>query len=124
MTGKLAMNEAVKGWARRFGISVLHPAPTAWDYVFARDERYWARIELVDGKLVEGIFDSDSLASGEKDGRDIFLEKVYELDESTGKYEVSGRNQGVWISQGKIKTVTFFEWEEKPEEPNGSNAGG
>jgi hypothetical protein len=122
LTGKLAANEAIKGWFRRFGVSVLNPAPTAWDYVFAREERYWARIELTDGKLVEGIFGSASLASDVKEARDLFLENVYELDESTGKYEVSGRNQGVWINQSQIKTIIFFEWEEKPEEPNGGDA--
>ena len=42
VTAKLARNESIKGFFRKFGISVLHPAPTAWDYVFAREESYWA----------------------------------------------------------------------------------
>jgi len=115
VTAKLAKNESIKGFFRRFGISVLHPAPTAWDYVFAREDRYWARVELPDGKIVEGVFDSASLASSEKDERDLFLEAVYEFDEASGKYEKVDRNQGMWIGQSQIRTITFFQTAPKAE---------
>jgi len=107
-TAKLAQASWLLAWLQRFGVLTLHPAPTAWDYAFSRDERYWARIELSDGKLVEGIFDSNSLASGAREQRDIFLEAVFELDEETGEYEPLERNEGVWVSAGAIRTITFF----------------
>lgn len=123
-TARLTRIEAIKSFFRRFGISVLHPAPTAWDYVFARGGHYWARIELLDGKLVEGMFDSASLASGEKDERDLYLEAAYEWDDDSGRYTRIERNQGIWISSGQIKTITFFETHDGSEEAKAGNARG
>jgi hypothetical protein len=108
VTGYLAKKDWLKGFLRRFGISVLHPAPSAWDYVFARNERYWARVELSDGSVVEGIFDSNSLASGEPDEHDLFLETVFEWDEQSRQYKHLDRNAGVWLSAQGIRTITFF----------------
>lgn len=92
----------------RIGISVLHPAPTAWDYAFARRERYWARIELTDGQIIEGMFDSSSLASGEPDERDIFLEQVFEWDDERKQYNAVERCAGVWVSAGQIRAIRLF----------------
>jgi hypothetical protein len=112
----IVLGLAVRGsWLRvvlgRIGIVLLHPAPTAWDYAFARRERYWARVELLDGSLVEGLFGANSLASGDPDCRDIFLESVYALDEETGTYQVLERNRGVWVNPGQIRQITFFDVE-------------
>jgi len=106
---KLLKAQGLRTFLGRFGVSLLHPAPTAWDYVFARDERYWARVELVDGSLVEGVFDSASLASSVREERDIFLQTVYELDDATQQYQALARNVGVWIRATEIRRITFFE---------------
>jgi len=109
VTGKVLARPLMLGFLRRFGVSVLHPAPTGWDYAFARNERYWARIELTDGARVEGVFDSNSLASAEHDDRDIFLETVFELNSETGEYQQLQRNAGVLVRGAHIKSITFFE---------------
>jgi len=114
-TSRVAGAPKVMGFLRRFGIVTLHPAPTAWDYVFARDERYWARIELGDGTLVEGILDSNSLASTEPEERDVFLESVFKLDAQTGEYKQLERNAGVLVKADEIRTITFFTVEDEEE---------
>lgn len=100
------------GWLNRslgkVGITLLHPAPTAWDYAFARGHEYWARIELTNDELVEGIFGENSLASSEGSERDLFLESVYELDSDTGEYEAVEDNEGIYIRAGDIRTISFF----------------
>ena len=106
---------AGSGFAKKLGIWIVHPAPTAWDYVFARDQPYWARIELTDGKLIEGVFDSNSLASSEVEDRDIFLETVFELDEETQDYRQVDRNAGILVRGQSIKTIAFFNIESNDE---------
>jgi hypothetical protein len=114
-TGWMAKSSMLKGGLRRFGIFVLHPAPTAWDYAFARDERYWARIESSDGTLIEGVFDCNSLASGETSERDVFLEDVFRWDTASGEYKRLDSNAGVWVSPKNIKSITFFSIEDSNE---------
>jgi len=109
---KLARRESIRARFCRYGIYLLHPAPTAWDFVFAREESYRARVELLDGKLLEGLFGSGSLASTEEEERDLFLEGVYEIDEASGGYSKVKRNQGVWIHKDQIKAIRFFSIEE------------
>lgn len=109
--GILVRQRWIRNFLGRLGISILHPAPTAWDYVFARNQRYWARVSLLNDELLEGVFDSNSLASEMKEERDIFLEAVYESDESTGQYMPIPQNAGVWIPGNQIRTIQFFEIE-------------
>ena len=106
---KLTRAEKVRGFLQRIGIALLHPAPTAWDYAFARSERYWARVQLADDTIIEGLFDSNSLASGEKDDRDIFFETVVEWDDKDQKYHQLDKNAGMWVGADQIRTITFFE---------------
>jgi hypothetical protein len=109
LTAKLPRWKRVKGLLKKVGISFLHPAPTAWDYAFARDQEYWARIELKNDEYVEGIFGEHSLASSEPGECDIFLEAVYELvDEETERYESAENNEGIYVSGDEIRTITFF----------------
>lgn len=109
VSAKLARVEKVRAFLERIGISLLHPAPTAWDYAFARSEGYWARVQLADGTTIEGLFDSNSLASGEKDDRDVFLETVFEWDDQSNEYRQLERNAGMWVGADQIRTITFFE---------------
>lgn len=109
--GVLLRQRCIRNILGRLGISILHPAPTAWDYVFARNQRYWARVSLTNNELIEGVFDSNSLASEKKEERDLFLEAVYEFDETTGEYTPISQNSGIWISGNQIKTISFFEIE-------------
>lgn len=107
-TACLARMRVLRTFLSRFGLSVIHPAPTAWDYAFARNESYWARIQLTDGGYMEGVFDSSSLASSVPGERDVFLEAAYEWDESARQYIAVEGNQGVWVNAASIQTITFM----------------
>jgi len=122
VTGKLLTRPRMVKILHEFGIGVVHPAPSGWDYAFARNERYWTRIELTDGGFVEGIFDSNSLASSEYDDRDIFIESVFEFNEETEEYEQLEQNAGVLVRADVIKSITFFKQpDSESEEPDAKN---
>lgn len=107
-SGKLLACRCIRSFLRRrLRVSVLHPAPTAWDYVFARPERYWVRISLINGETVVGLFDSKSLASSVPGEGDVFLEQIRKWDEKEKRYNRIEGNAGIWISPDQIKTITF-----------------
>jgi len=106
--GKKAQADPVKGLLRRLGISVLHPAPTGWDFAFARRKCYWIRVEFMDGEEIMGVFGDGSIASTEPDERDVFLESICAWNEENGRYEEVEDNQGMWIKGNGIKLISFF----------------
>lgn len=92
------------GWG-----SAIHPHPKAWDHVFVNGKESWVRITLSDGKLIGGKFGEKSFVSSFPHSEDIFLEQVYELDEST-KWFSGPRpwSHGVLIRGDKINLMEFF----------------
>lgn len=92
----------------RFNINILHPVPTAWDYKFSKIQvEKWVIITLENDKHIYGKFGYASLASSEKDERDIFLEEIYTLDEEE-KWVKKERTDGVWIKASNIKIIEFI----------------
>jgi len=96
---------------RKLGLRIIHPCPTGWDYAFARQQQYWLRVMLSDGRLLEGVFRESSLASSEPGERDLFLEDVYEFDEETEQFERIEKNCGMLIRGDQIASITFFSQE-------------
>ena len=93
--GRIRKSRPASNVFRRLKMRVIHTAPTAWDYAFAREEGYWARVELTNGARIEGVFGSNSLVSTESSERDIFLERVRQclgLDDSFIHFPVTGNN--------------------------------
>jgi hypothetical protein len=82
--------------------------PTAWDYKFS--EIYtekWVIVTLENDKHVYGKFGYASLASSEKDERDIFLEEIWSLGEDDN-WKKRERTDGVWIKATNIKMIEFL----------------
>lgn len=92
----------------KFNINILHPVPTAWDFKFSEiHEERWVIVTLEDGKYVFGKFGYASLASSEKDERDIFLEETYILGENE-RWVKRERTDGIWIKASNIKSIEFI----------------
>jgi len=90
-------------WA---GLNPVHGVPTAWDWKLARSPSgAWVLATLKDGSEVAGYFGKRSFASSEPDERDLYLEQLYEVDD-TGQWTRS--DQGVLIAAGEIMTVEFW----------------
>lgn len=99
-----------KGWIRsilqKVGIHTSHVIPTAWDYKFSKKEPRYVTVYLADGGIVFGYWGSNSFASSVRDNKDIYLEKMYDVTESSEWVEII-QNKGIWISAESIKYIEF-----------------
>lgn len=101
-----------KGWWRKtlgkFGLSVVSPYPTGWDWIFSRLRNpVYLLVTLDDKSVVSGYFGLDSLASSDPAERDIFIEEIYDIDAS-GRWQRRPEKQGIWISGKSIRHVEIW----------------
>lgn len=71
------------------------------------DNQQWVIITLDNDKHIYGKFGCSSLASSEKDERDIYQEEIYNMDED-GKWVKRERTDGIWIKASNIKVIEFI----------------
>jgi hypothetical protein len=101
----------IKGWTQKFlqkiGIHSSHIIPTAWDYHFRKNEHKYLTVYLQDGSTVFGYWGADSFASSLQGYKDIFLEKIFNLDENNQWIEIQ-QSKGVWVPVSTIKYIEFL----------------
>jgi hypothetical protein len=84
------------------------PWPTPWDYIFSKRKALWVIVNLKDGRKIGGEFDRLSSASSYPDKQQIYLEKVWKLDEEGNFIEAIPRSEGIVILGEEISSVEFF----------------
>lgn len=99
-----------KGWIRtvlqKMGIHTAHVVPTAWDYQFKKEEPRYLTVYLQDGGIVFGYWGSESFASSIRENKDLFLEKIFDVNEDKEWVE-NNKNKGIWIPAESIKYIEF-----------------
>lgn len=106
---------AQKGWVRNIlkiiKINAVHAQPTSWDWKFSSRKDYWILVTLKDSNQCGGYFGDKSFVSSEPDERDLYIEKVYSLDDNGDWLDVGPK--AVWIVPSEIKTIEFWPIEEE-----------
>ena len=105
------MHNPIRWILGKFQIPIEHPIPTAWEYKFSRmNEGKYVTVCLDNGKKIRGAFFNKSMASSDVSNTDVYIESVYFLDEEDNWKPMEG-SDGVWISSGAIKWISFLEKE-------------
>jgi hypothetical protein len=88
------------------GMDYISRTPSAWNYVTKLGPR-WVRIHLKDGTIIGGTYDQGAFADdvGEKD---LYLSRVYNLDENGDFDQEVPFSAGVWITHGEISHIMFY----------------
>ena len=99
-----------KGWTKwlltKAKINTVHPVNVAWDWRFGECKECWVLVVLKNETKWAGFLGERSFMSSDPSERDIFIEKVYEID---GKTDVwTARDSSVWIAHGEIQTIEFW----------------
>ena len=111
LIGIFKVHNPIKRIMEKFQISIEHPIPTAWEYKFSQmNEGRYVTVGLDDGKMIRGAFFNKSMASSDMSDKDFYIEEVYFLDENGNWNPIEG-SDGVWISTGAIKWISFFKKE-------------
>ena len=86
----------------------LHPIAKPWDYVFSQKQSFWVILHLKDGRRIGGSFDTSSFASSYPAPEQIYLEAVWQLDD-TGKFlQKVERTGGILMSASEIYAIELF----------------
>jgi len=110
----------------RLGINARHEQPTGWDFFFRQRPNVYVRVTMKDGSRVLGFYGADSFAAYAKDGRDLYLERVYAPDEGGWFGEENARSRGVWVRTDDAICVEFYnpvDGEQRAEESAGATRG-
>lgn len=88
-------------------VNMKHTVPTAWEYKFSElEEGRYLTVCLDDGSKIQGAYFNKSLASTDLDNMDIYLQRVYRMNDN-GQWEPESSDDGIWISAKAIKWITF-----------------
>ncbi len=101
-------------WLRisRIGFLARHlrsPIPKPWDWLFGKTESYWVIVHLTDGGKIGGRFDTRSFASDFPEEEQLYLEEVWNLDETGVFVSRVDRTRGILILSKDISSVELFE---------------
>jgi Family of unknown function (DUF6338) len=96
----------VLGWLR---INERHEQPTGWDYFFRQRRNVYVRVTTTDGSRILGFYGAASFATYAKDGRDLYLERVYVPDQQGWFGPESPGNRGVWVKTDAVVSIEFYD---------------
>lgn len=105
---RILKSRRLQGWTR-------HPVPMAWDYFFARGIPCWVLFRLKNGKSIGGYFGPKSFASSFPNGRDIFVEQAWVVDEAGRFVRVVEGTAGALVSFDDCELLEFFEAVSSPD---------
>ncbi|WP_376100963.1 DUF6338 family protein (plasmid) [Roseomonas sp. CCTCC AB2023176] len=101
---------ASRGWTWnmlvRLGLQTVHVIPTAWDRTFGQFPAAWVTVTMKDGSKVSGFMGARSFASSDPKERDLYIEKVYRVDEEGAWHGVGDRS--ILVPAGDIRCVEIM----------------
>jgi len=102
-----------KEWLWRFmrwsGLNTVHAVPTAWDWKLGNSGEAWVLVTFKDESKCAGFWGEQSFASSDPAERDIYLQWLYDIDESN-QWRSRG-DTGVWIASNEVKTIEFWPYQ-------------
>ena len=108
--GLWAQKEVGRRLLRRLQLNPVHAMPTAWDWKLSNTTEAWVLVVLKDDTRFAGLYGSGSFASSDPEERDLYIEKVYEIDNKNFWHP---RDNGVLIGSDEIRTIEFWPYREE-----------
>ena len=109
VTGILLGLSVQKGWGRwlleKCKLKTVHSIASAWDWRFANCADCFVMVVMKDGIKWAGYLGKQSFISSIPTERDIFLEKVYTIEDDNSW---TARVSGVWLAHGEIQSIEFW----------------
>lgn len=105
--GLIQYNQLIRKMLAALKIHTEHSIPNSWDYRFSEKYSTWLIVTLVDGSKIYGWFSTKSFASSDSEERDLYIEKIYSIDDNNNWIEIEGIN-GIYIPKEQIKTIEFL----------------
>ena len=91
---------------QRCGLNLVHAIPTAWEWKFGAMPPQGVLVTLKDGTRFAGYCGPKSFISSDPAERDMYIERVYDLDDQNNWVDVGKKE--VLITAGEIQTIEFW----------------
>ena len=117
LIGLAARKEVTRQLLRRLRINPVHPIAAAWDWKFGDMAGAYVLVTIKDGGPIAGYCGDASFISSDPGERDLYLEKVYEIDEE-GTWQDAGQ-RSMLIKADEVRFVEFI----APQHEEGSSHG-
>ncbi|MGP3695824.1 DUF6338 family protein [Rhodobacter sp. NSM] len=103
------------GWnrslLRRLSMPVQNPARRAYDFAFGKHRGpSWVIVTFSDGTVVHGLFGEESLAASDGNRGDIYLERLYHVEDDGQWTEVRPR-RAMLLSLEGMRSIEFLDLE-------------
>lgn len=98
------------------GVNARHRVPTGWDDFFARRQPAMVLATLQDGRVVGGYYGEKSFAAYDRDGRDLYLEHRWALNDDNWFLQSAPATLGVWLPTAEVASVEFYAINQDEEE--------
>lgn len=85
---------------------------SAWDFKFKQIENEWVIITLNNNKVIRGFIGKYSYISSNPRERDIYIDKVYMVNEQQEWIKKEGTD-GILIKAEEIKSIEFFDYDKE-----------
>ena len=90
-------------WSR---LNPVHVIPTAWEWKFRGMSEQWVLVTLKDGTRFAGFCGSGSFMSSDPVERDIYIERIYDIDDDDRW--ISRGEKGLLVAAGEVQTIEFW----------------
>ena len=91
-------------WCR---LNPVHVIPTAWEWKFRGMSEQWVLVTLKDGTRFAGFCGSGSFMSSDPEERDIYIERIYDIDDDN-RWIPRGE-KGLLVAAGEVRTIEFWQ---------------
>jgi hypothetical protein len=106
---KIAETPSVRTFREAFGLP--HPVPKAWDYFFRRRIPCWVIATLKSGRVVGGLYNTNSFASSYPSAEDLYLEQMCDMTPEGQMMRLTPLNVGAIMKRDDVELLEFFEYE-------------
>src|SRR6056297_511813 len=105
------------GWKnallRRFSMPVIHPVQKGYDFAFGNErEPGFVIIKYFDDTTVAGFFGENSLAASDAERSDLYLERLYFVDDDGSWQEPDPPRSGL-VNLRDMRSIEFLDPEDK-----------
>jgi len=101
-------HEWLGGVFRRIALPNTHPTERAYDYAFTQlNESCFVILTYQDGTRIYGYFGANSLAATDENRSDIFLERLYSVEDKQEWHETEP-SRSAWVSLAALRSIEFL----------------
>lgn len=92
----------------KFRLNQHHQTPSAWDHFFDQRKAVFVKAGTKSGAVVAGYYGAESFAAYAKDGRDLYLEERWSLDDQGDFDRRLNGDAGLWLPAADVDYIEFY----------------